>query len=62
MNFIVKCPGCGHNVLARSGAEYTSEIITTESKTCPACKKSLRVEIKIKATLIEEKKAEPSTP
>lgn len=62
MNIIVKCPQCGHNVLARSGAEYTSEMVTTEAKTCPGCQTSLKIEIKIKATAIkEEKKAEPST-
>lgn len=52
---VMRCPVCGKGLLAKTGDTVTSEVITTNKKTCTGCGKTL--EIKVRVT-VEEVKAE----
>lgn len=54
MQFIVKCPSCDHNLLARAGSGISSEVVINETKVCPSCSKKVDIQIKIKATISKE--------
>jgi hypothetical protein len=53
MQIIVKCPSssCGKGMLVKCGSDYSSEVITTETKKCTGCDQMVVVSIKVVAKL-----------
>lgn len=54
--FIVKCPGCGRDVLTGHGGSPSALTAFTDKKECPGCKKGLKIEVKIEVTVDGPKK------
>jgi predicted RNA-binding Zn-ribbon protein involved in translation (DUF1610 family) len=57
MQMILRCPNCGKSLLARTSPSPTSEIISTEAKTCTGCNKKLEISIRVYVKVVEPEKA-----